>query len=229
MVDPPRSHGKDESVSAKPSKVPKPNRDERRQSLIEAAKDLFAENGYHATTVDDITRAAGVAKGTFYLYFSEKREVYYEVIRSFMELVKAIGGSVAEEAEKGGEPLHFFAQTEKAAMRLMQIYMDNSKLARLAYRESMGMDSKLEEMISDFYREIAELEARNIQIGIDLGIIRPVHPLLTAYAHIGIVERVLMAMVESPEDFPDPQDLVKQIMRLAFEGVRVPGGPSPYG
>jgi AcrR family transcriptional regulator len=212
-------------VSSRPDKSAKPNRDERRQSLIDAAKDLFSDKGYHATTVDDITRAAGVAKGTFYLYFGEKREVYYEVIRSFMELVKDIGGSVATD---DNEPLHFFARAEAAALELMKIYLENSKLARLAYRESMGMDSKLEEMIRDFYRELAELEARNIQLGMDLGIIRPVHPLLTAYAHIGLVERVLMAMVDSPEDFPEPEELVRQTMRLAFEGLRLPGGPTPY-
>ena len=39
-------------------------RDERRQSLLDGARALFARKGYHATTVDDITREAGVAKGT---------------------------------------------------------------------------------------------------------------------------------------------------------------------
>jgi len=52
-------------------------RDERRAKLVTAARDVFGQKGYHAATVDDITRAAGVAKGTFYLYFDEKREVYY--------------------------------------------------------------------------------------------------------------------------------------------------------
>jgi AcrR family transcriptional regulator len=204
-------------VAHRPTKAPKPNRDERRQSLIEAARDQFADKGYHATTVDDITRTAGVAKGTFYLYFSEKREVYYEVIRSFMELVKDIGSSVSDEPDS---PLDFFERVEAAAERLMAIYLENSKLARLAYRESMGMDSKLEEMIRNFYREIAEVEARNIQVGMQLGIIRKVHPLLTAYAHIGIVERVLLAIMDDPDDFPDPREVMRQTLRLVFEGLR---------
>src|SRR5690349_16786834 len=72
-------------------------RDERRQQLIEAAKEVFAQNGYHAATVDDITRAAGVAKGTFYLYFAEKREIYYEVIRAFFQLIKDVGSSIKQD------------------------------------------------------------------------------------------------------------------------------------
>ncbi|CAB50369.1 TetR/AcrR family transcriptional regulator [Pyrococcus abyssi] len=50
-----------------------------RDKLVKAAKRLFAEKGFYRTTVDDIVKAAGVAKGTFYLYFSSKEEIIKEV------------------------------------------------------------------------------------------------------------------------------------------------------
>src|SRR5438046_10621848 len=96
-------------------------RDERRQQLIDAAKDVFAKKGYHAATVDDITRAAGVAKGTFYLYFGEKREVYYELVRTFLQLVKDIGASVAREVHTVAE---FYARSERAAAELVRLFVD---------------------------------------------------------------------------------------------------------
>jgi AcrR family transcriptional regulator len=46
--------------------------DTRRQELVDAALTMFAQRGVAATSVDDIVKAAGVAKGTFYLYFSTK-------------------------------------------------------------------------------------------------------------------------------------------------------------
>ena len=199
---------------------PRPDRDSRRLSLVEASKKLFSARGYHATTVDDITRAAGVAKGTFYLYFDEKRAIYYEVIRSFMHLIKDIGSSVGA-SEPAEDPLGFFARAETAAHELMSIFLDNRELVRLAYRESMGLDPHLEGMLRDFFREIAEVEARNIQFAIELGIIRKVDPLLVAYAHIGIVERVLLAMLDAPDDFPPPDQVVKEMLQLAFEGLRL--------
>lgn len=211
---------------AKPAGKQPIDRDVRRSELIDAARDLFAAKGYHATTVDDITRAAGVAKGTFYLYFNEKREVFYEVISGFMQLIKDIGSSVSDES---ANPLDFFTRAETASHELMAIFNDNRKLARLAYRESMGLDSRLEDMLRDFYREIAELEARNIQRAMELGIIRKVDPMMVAYAHIGMVERVLLAMIDDPEAFPDPQVVVREMMRLAFEGMRLPSTPSPFG
>ena len=43
-----------------------------RAALLEAARELFSERGYHQTRVDEITGRAGVATGTFYLYFKDK-------------------------------------------------------------------------------------------------------------------------------------------------------------
>src|SRR3546814_13774951 len=58
----------------RPSSSPSaPRRSEvRRGALIEAAGTLFVEQGVDATTVDDIAKGAGVAKGTFYHYFGSK-------------------------------------------------------------------------------------------------------------------------------------------------------------
>jgi AcrR family transcriptional regulator len=193
----------------------RPSRDVRRSTLVDAAKRCFASRGYHATTVDDITRAAGVAKGTFYLYFDEKREIYYEVIRTFMQLIKDIGASIAATSS---DPRDLFARAERAARELMQMFLDNRELVRLAYRESMGMDPELERMIAGFYREIAQVAAHNIAVAIDLGLIRPVDPMITAYAHIGMVERVLMAMVEDPDEFA-PDQVLAELMRLSWEGL----------
>jgi AcrR family transcriptional regulator len=193
-------------------------RDERRQQLVTAARAVFSGKGYHAATVDDITRAAGVAKGTFYLYFQEKREVYYEVIRGFLQLIKDIGRSV----QVAGRGADFMSRAEHAATELMRIYLDNRELARLAYRESMGLDPELEKMISSFYREIAEVEAANIRMGIELGVFRKVDPLLTAYAHIGMAERVLLAMLEEDHALPPPEVVVKQMMTLVLDGLKSP-------
>src|SRR5438067_289448 len=45
-------------------------------TILEAARKVFAKKGFEQSTVDDIADAAGVAKGTLYLYFRSKREIY---------------------------------------------------------------------------------------------------------------------------------------------------------
>jgi AcrR family transcriptional regulator len=192
-------------------------RDERRASLLAAAREVFVQKGYHATTVDDVTRAAGVAKGTFYLYFDEKREIYVEIVEGFLQLVKDVGRSVGESAAGGTD---FVAKAEQAANELMRVFLDNRELVRLAHRESMGLDPELEGMLRRFYREIAEVEAENIRLGIKLGLFRDVDPLLVAYAHIGMVERVLLTMLDDDSGLPPPDAIVKELMAIAFEGLR---------
>src|SRR5262245_57589719 len=164
-------------------------RDERRQQLIDAAREVFTHKGYHATTVDDITRAAGVAKGTFYLYFAEKREVFYEVVRAFFQLIKDIGSSVAREVRSADE---LMGRAEQAALELLRVFSANRELARLVYRESMGLDDRLEQITREFYQDIARVEAENIRRGIELGMFRPINVMVCAYAHIGMIERVLL-------------------------------------
>ena len=56
-------------ISKKPEKLPKA---ERRQQILTVARDVFARRGYHQSTIDDIVAEAGVARGTFYLYFEDK-------------------------------------------------------------------------------------------------------------------------------------------------------------
>ena len=175
-----------------------------------------ASKGYHAATVDDITRAAGVAKGTFYLYFDEKREVYYELVRSFLQHVKDIGASVAREVHT---PTEFFARCEQAARELVRVFLEHHKLARLTYRESMSLDPELERLLRDFYRDLARVEADNIRVGIELGIFRTVDPMICAYAHIGMVERVALALLHESSP-PEPRVVVRELLSIAFEGLR---------
>ncbi|MFW6006045.1 MAG: TetR/AcrR family transcriptional regulator [Candidatus Bipolaricaulota bacterium] len=49
--------------------------DTRRDELLEAASDLFLENGYRDTSVNSIVESIGVSKGTFYYYFDSKEDV----------------------------------------------------------------------------------------------------------------------------------------------------------
>ena len=52
------------------------DRVKRREALLRAARDVFVTKGYHDAKVEDICARADVAKGTFYLYFPDKRSIF---------------------------------------------------------------------------------------------------------------------------------------------------------
>jgi len=71
---------------------------ETRQRLLDAAENVFGELGYSDASIVKITEAAGVAQGTFYLYFSSKKEIFDELVR---DLNRRIRHAMTESAEKG--------------------------------------------------------------------------------------------------------------------------------
>ncbi len=57
----------------------------RHAEILEAARKIFAHSGFDEASVDAIAQAAGVAKGTVYLYYSSKREIYWEALKSGLD------------------------------------------------------------------------------------------------------------------------------------------------
>ena len=196
---------------------PKVAKDNRRARLLKAAREVFSQKGFHAATVDDITKAAGVAKGTFYLYFAEKPAIFYELMQSFFELVTDAGLAISQDV---GTKELYFQRVQEGARRLAHLFRDNRDLVRLAYRESMGMDERLERMVRNFYRRLAEVEAQNIRLGVSLGLLRDdLDPMLVAYAHVGMMERVFLQW-QFDRSFPPVSDLEVQLVQLAYFGLK---------
>ncbi|HEY5533183.1 MAG TPA: TetR/AcrR family transcriptional regulator [Candidatus Anoxymicrobiaceae bacterium] len=87
---------------------------ERRKSILIAARDLFYEKGYQTTTVEEIAEAADVSKGTVYLYFSSKDELYVSVVLEGFQIVDDmitdIMASESSIVEKGKAVFLAFAE-----------------------------------------------------------------------------------------------------------------------
>ena len=75
-----------------PAERRRPTQDERRAAILAAALDVFAENGFAASRLDDVAQKAGVAKGTLYLYFPDKEAL-------FEALLQGLAGPVLQRFE----------------------------------------------------------------------------------------------------------------------------------
>ncbi|GIK65643.1 MAG: hypothetical protein BroJett018_34370 [Chloroflexota bacterium] len=85
---------------------------EREDQIIAAAESLLIEKGYHAINMDQVARAAGLAKGTVYLYFKTKEDVFLKVF----ERQGGLWGDEIEQALVTIEPTH-----EPAQSRLIEL------------------------------------------------------------------------------------------------------------
>ena len=73
----------------------------RRESIVEAATEVFAERGLDAVTMDDIADAAGVAKGTVYLYFDSKEDLVTALQARYAEGLIAQAGALLQVGGRG--------------------------------------------------------------------------------------------------------------------------------
>lgn len=71
----------------------------RRQAILDAALDVFASDGFAAARLDDIAARAGVAKGTVYLFFKDKQDLFEQVVRGAIEPVFADMAAMVETAD----------------------------------------------------------------------------------------------------------------------------------
>jgi AcrR family transcriptional regulator len=83
-------------------RLPKTARGRRtREKLLSAAEAEFGERGFHAVGIGDITRRAGVALGTFYVYFESKEEVYRDLVAYLSHRVRSwVGERVAGASDR---------------------------------------------------------------------------------------------------------------------------------
>ena len=153
-----------------------------RTRLLEAAESVFAELGYHDASIVKITEAAGVAQGTFYLYFAGKQEIFEELVR---DLNRRVRHAMARGAEAGrtrveAELLGFRAYFEFAAK--------NGALYRIIRQAEFVAPQTLH----DHYEAIASGYVAALEAAMDRGEVARMNPEVLAWALMAVGEMLGM-------------------------------------
>ena len=144
------------------SKIPKTKRGrETRDKLLEAAENEFGERGFHEAAISGITQRAGVALGTFYVYFDSKEEIFRALVSHMGHLTRQwIAERIAESpdrltAERRG--IQAFFEFVRRHGNLYQIISEAQFVAEDAYREYYTA-------FADAYRQNLERAAQDKDI-----------------------------------------------------------------
>jgi len=138
---------------------------EIRERLFRAALDLFANKGFVETTVEDITEAADVGKGTFFNYFPSKDHIL--IAFGEMQLVKL--ESAIATARQTNEPMPEFLRS--LGVRMTQEPTRNPAIIR-ALLQAFLSTTPVREAVMDLQKRIQALHSQMIQLGQDRGEIR---------------------------------------------------------
>jgi AcrR family transcriptional regulator len=158
---------------------------ERRQELLRAARDVFAKKGYHDAKVEDVCAAAGVAKGTYYLYFKDKRAVLEELVDGlFVRLAAAI-----LRVDPG---LDVPAQVQHNIRAIVAVFLDDPALTRILLSYAAGLDPAFVKKVADFYEVVRKQLGDALRDGQALGIVAPGDADFYATLTLGALKEVLL-------------------------------------
>ena len=190
-------------------------KNERRQQILSVAREAFAKRGYHQTTIDDIVAQAGVARGTFYLYFESKRAIFDELLDGFFAtLSKAVRR--IDTSPGASPPLD---QMHDTVERIFAVLGQERSMARILIREAVGLDEEFDRKLRDFYGRVTDLIARALREGVAMGLVRPCDPDVVSWCVLGSVKQVIDRVFVDGAGDQDATRLGRELIGFILNGV----------
>jgi len=180
-----------------------------RQTLLSAAEPLFGQRGFAATSVAEITRSAGVAQGTFYLYFPSKVAIFAQLVREInRKLIREIRGATAGLSRR--------AEIECAGFAGFFRFIRRHRAAYRIVREAEFVD---EEAGQGYYRRIAAGYVKGLRGAMEVGQLRRIEPEPLAYCLMGLGHFAGLKWLVWEDLDELPPEIFRELMRLILEGV----------
>jgi len=151
--------------------------------ILEAAVKVFAEQGFHQSTISQIAREAGVADGTIYLYFKNKDDI---LVQFFNYKTKLVFDRFREEVDKAD---NCFDKLRNLIRRHLEEFQNDRNMAVLYQAETHQNSRLVEEQIRDMSKLYLDIVSEIVEQGQEEGGIRK-------DIYVGLVKRFILGGVD---------------------------------
>ena len=192
---------------------------QRRQQLLAAATWVFARRGYQNASISDIIARAGVARGTFYLHFKSKEQVFLTIVEGlYVHVRRALeNADPAPQVPSGGGPQ---AILRAGFRQWLGFFAANRDLTTILLKEAASVDPRFEKGFADL-RQLAQshfsARIQHLQ-ALDL-VTRTIPPDFIAHLQLGMFDELLNAFVLRDPD-ADLDTLATQLADFEWNGIR---------
>jgi AcrR family transcriptional regulator len=206
---------------------PRQRRKETRpQELLDAALLLFVEKGFAATRSDEVARAAGVSKGTLYLYYPSKEELFKAVVRQNLGRLIAEGEEMVDAYD---------GSTSELLVELMRTWWERfGNTPAAGIHKVVIAEVRNFPELAQFYTDEVILPAdrlftRTVQRGIDRGEFRPLpvhevaHALMTPMIFLALHRHSFGACPVQDSLNLSPEAVLRTQLELTLRGLEVRG------
>lgn len=184
--------------------------DQRAREIVRAARELLAEKSYHGASIKLIAKKAGIATGTFYLYFRNKEALFNAIVEEmYTDLIQAIVSARAEH----DNTLHKLQASMKAAIEL---FVQEQHLAKIFLVQVPSASSVFHDVLVFFEDELISLTKKDLDEAVEEGLLEQQDTLVAAIAFVGTFREVIISWLRQGE----PADLLQAFETLVAYNLR---------
>lgn len=180
----------------------------RNEIMIEAAR-LFAKKSYHSVTVDEVAGGVGIAKGTIYLYFKSKENLYLSILEQAFEELE---DRMSEEIEKGAPSPAKLSEVLKV---VFSYFRTNVDVLRILTRDETHLIREHFELTEQWKNRGVALYKKVLDRGVGEGSFKPMNTTLTALIIYGLVRSVTFHY----ETTKSPEKVAEEVFEVIAHGV----------
>ena len=175
-----------------------------RTRLLEAAEEVFTQVGYHDASIVKITEAAGVAMGTFYLYFRSKKEIFDELLR---DLNRRVRHAMSEASAQGTTRLE---QELRGFQGFFRFTAEHPGLYRIIRQAEFVSP----ELLRYHYEKLSSGYIEGLRAAADRGEVGEIDPEVSAWALMAIGELIGMRWILWDERNEMPSRVLEELERI---------------
>jgi AcrR family transcriptional regulator len=183
--------------------------EERREDILEAALRVFVDKGIPSTTVADITAAAGVAKGTFYLYFDSKEALLGALKERFVDELIAHASSLFARIGRDD----WWALADATTESMIDFMIERADQCQVFAQEGFTPESFPQ--FAECEAKLNDMFAAGIQMGVDAGVFECDDPQTTA----SFIDHAIHGTLEHAMLYGEPIDR-DRVVRAARSLIR---------
>jgi AcrR family transcriptional regulator len=195
------------------------NRRARAASITSAALRLFLDRGIDDVSIDQIAKAAGIGKATFYAYFTDLQELVGDMLAPFRANALGAMDRCHDQLRVATDFGHMRLASVQLGTELYGVFVANLDVLRLLLQESRGPGTGARGPVRDLYDELVERAVQHNQTALERGLIRPIHPRVSALVNLGAAERLTVGFLRG-DDLGDPGAAVRSLVEVLLAGLR---------
>ncbi|MDY6904943.1 MAG: TetR/AcrR family transcriptional regulator [Thermodesulfobacteriota bacterium] len=190
----------------------------RRNEILGAAFEVFAENGYYATRISDIAQRLKMGHGTFYRYFKNKLDIFSAVVDQVLtELINALSD---EPPTLTNDLEDYRCQIRRIGEKMFSVFYKDKRIAKILFYEIIGVHPEINDKFEQVYDYFDAYTEQYFINGVEKGFLRPdMDTRMIAHA----VNALIFASARDMVIADDPEEMVRRwidtVVLLMLDGM----------